>query len=227
MPSFNFGASTISIKRDDFIKWAKENGKPVELTEELAREYLEATKKLLPAFARVATYDGSDPEQTATGFRWTIGTPPREKHRCIRVLKRPLVVAAFMKGDTTHKQFIDASKEATRAALASFGGTFDPACADLARAYYEPTHRSQGTPLPKPIHVPGSAVDFVPFVEAALKRIKDGAVRPESTRRTARQHAQGNECKARECRSASNPDPDRRVTAPSLPALRCAARLQP
>ena len=29
------------------------------------------------------------------------------------------------------------------------------------------------------------------------------------------------------CRSASNPDPDRRVTAPSLPALRCAARLQP
>ena len=99
-PSFNFGATTINISRDDFITWAKKSNKPVDITQALGREFLKATGKLLPELAEAATYDGGDPIQTDGGFEYVFNTPPREKHRCVRPLLRPLAVAAFMKGDT-------------------------------------------------------------------------------------------------------------------------------
>ena len=59
-------------------------------------------------------------------FVYVFGTMPREKHRCFRPRKRPFVVAEHMTGDTTHKQVLEAYKEATRDSLKGLGGTFDP-----------------------------------------------------------------------------------------------------
>ena len=151
--------------------WAKKSNKPVEITQALGREFLKATGKLLPEAADATTYDGSDPVQTDEGFEYIFNTPPREKHRCVRPLLRPFIVAAFMHGDTTLKQFQDAAKEAYRKALASLDSTFDSACADLARAYYAPTQRATRM-LPSALHVRGAAFDLHPFVQAALLRAK-------------------------------------------------------
>ncbi len=172
-PSFNFGSTQIEIKRDDFIAWAKANERSVELTEALGREYLESTGKLLPAFARTATYDGAPPQQRQDGtFVYVIKTEPREKHRCIRPRKKPFVVAEHMTGDTTHAQIIEAYREGTKEALKSRGGTFDPAATDLSRAFYGIAQRSSRKPLPKPVYVQGQASDFDPFFAAALKQVK-------------------------------------------------------
>ncbi len=187
VPTFNFGATKIAFRRDEYIKWAKASNKPVEMTEALGREYLESTGKLLPRFARTATYDGAPPfHDPKDGFVYVFGTMPREKHRCLRPRKSSLVVAEYMTGDTTHQHVIDAFKEATGKSLKSLGGTFDPACTDLAHAYYyvaKPKDRS----LPKPIYVQGGASDFKPFFEAALATVKakQGSKQRSTAGRTA------------------------------------------
>lgn len=172
-PSFNFGSTEIEIKRDDYIKWAKENGKPVEISEAVGREYLEATGKLLPAFARSATFDGSAPKQKEDGtFVYAFTTMPREKHRCISPLGHGIRVGDYMVGDTTHAQFIEAYKEGVRDHLNGLGCTFDQSCTELARAYYSVVQR-EGNPLPKPRYVRGEAIDLEPYLRAALQRVKE------------------------------------------------------
>lgn len=174
-PSFNFNAITVDILHDDYVKWAQTNGKPTEITEALGREYLETTGKLLPKFAQAATYDGAGKQHTEAGFIYRFVTPPREKHRCVRPMANPVLIASYVVGGTTHKQVIDAFKDAMRDALGSLGGTFDPACADLARAYYEPVQRSTvGEDLPPPLYVEGQGFEFEPFLVAALARLKEG-----------------------------------------------------
>ena len=179
-PSFNFGATTIGIKRDAFIGWAKENNKAVEMTEALGREYLEATGALLPDFARDATWDGSPPSRSGKDFFYTFGTRPRKKHRRVSVLAEPIRIGALLTGDTTHANAIDAYRQAVLEAAANLGTTFDKSCADLARAIYMPARPTDGRELPDPIYVPGGAFNLRPFVDDALVRVK--AAKPGKTR---------------------------------------------
>ena len=176
VPSYNFGATTIGIKRDDFIKFQQDNKRPNAgtITEESGREYLEATGKLLPAFARVATYHRHAPKRDADGILYyEFGTPPREKHRVIRPLAETIEFAAYMTGDTTRQQFNEGYKVAYVAALTSIGTTFDFATKDVARLYLVKS-RKPGGPRIKTIHVPGTAFDFGPHLVQGIERAKVG-----------------------------------------------------
>ena len=185
VPSHNCNATDFEIVRDDLIKWAKENKPDVDavfdFTEELGREYLAASGKLKPEFARTAEYDGEDLHQTPKGFVYRFKTAPREKHRCIRPLADTLMVVRYLTGSTTHAQVMKAYSEAYVAALTGLGGTFDKSCSDLCRFYYEPSRPDdyEGT-FPSPVYVDGKGFDFEPFMRAAL----DNPAKPKSQPKT-------------------------------------------
>ena len=151
--SFNHLRSVTRVRRDHIVK---ELGEGVQPTATDVASYLQRTKGVRPDLLNGATLEPAT-EHGAEGVLYVLHHAPIEKFRVILPLAAPFVPSTAA---ATDRAAADLWKRLYEAVAARFGaGMHDTSCADLARAFYAPSH-PKGTDTHRTVIVAGALLDL-------------------------------------------------------------------
>ena len=153
--------TTSKVRRDHL---AKELGEGVEPTAADVAGYLQRTKGMRPDLLEGAILE-LETEHGADGVCYVMHHRPVEKFRVIFPLAATFTPS---KAADTDKAAADLWRRRYEAVAGTYGaGQHDPSCADLARAFYAPSH-PKGTDTHRTVIVAGTLLDldtFTPVVD--------------------------------------------------------------
>lgn len=132
-------STLIEIKQDKFFKWATDNDKDTDPSDESVKEFLTKEGKYHADVIASARYVTTKHE--VTGIVIKVQTRPIDKFRIVFLLDEPYVIA---KQKMSQKDAIQQWRELILGLAKSLGIKVDRAATDCSRLFYEPRH-AEGT----------------------------------------------------------------------------------